>query len=351
MADTDVLLPTLLQRVRREKEKAIYCSLFFYLREKTSMLSLTAILLGLLLIVIITYLWHIQKSYDFFLRLNIPGPPPKVFFGNFLEIFRSNGLSFAINKWTDKYGHIFGYFEGHTPVLVVSDPDILEDIFIKSFSKFHSRREIPIFDPNAKEAGLSRVIGPRWKRQRFILNPTFSSAKLKQMLPLIHRSIEVLMTKMPDQCDKDEAFDIYAYYKRFTMDTIWSCGFGLDTDMQNNINDPFLINSQKVFTPNKIRGIVFSLIFSISELKYVLRRAFRFLGILQYTIRRYIPLARSIIDENPMAWIMKQANHIVEKRRQAGQSGRTDLLQLMLASLSDQDFVEVRFSPLIFQHG
>ena len=308
----------------------------------TKMAFLTGTLVGLLFIVIITYLWHIRRSYEFFLRLNSPGPSSTLFLGNFIEIFQSNGLSFAIKKWTTKYGQIFGYFESYRPVLVVSDPDVLEDILIKSFYKFPSRREIPILDPHAKEAGLSRIIGPRWKRQQSILNLTFSSAKLKQMLPLIHRSIEALMTKMTDQSNSGESFDIYAYYKRFTMDTIWSCGFRLDTDMQNNINDPFLLNSQKIFTPNKIRRILLNLIFSIKELKHVFRSAFQFLGIIQYTIRRYIPQLKWLIAESPIIWIMKQSKQLIEKRQQIGQTGRTDLLQLMFASLSDEDFIQVR---------
>src|SRR4051794_29799224 len=101
------------------------------------MFLFTGTLIALLLIVIVAYLWQIRKVYDFFVRLNIPGPPPILFFGNFLEIAKARGISFAITQWTKKYGHIFGYFEGHTPVLVVSDPDILQEVFIKSFSNFH----------------------------------------------------------------------------------------------------------------------------------------------------------------------------------------------------------------------
>ena len=96
-------------------------------------------------------------------------------------------MSLSINKWTEKYGRIFGYFEGHTPILVVSDPDVLQDVFIKSFSNFHSRRAFPLENRHAKNLHLLCATGLRWKRQRFVINPTFSSAKLKQMTPLMHR--------------------------------------------------------------------------------------------------------------------------------------------------------------------
>jgi cytochrome P450 len=305
---------------------------------------LTGILIALLFIVVVVYLWHIRKVYDFFLRLNIPGPPPTFFFGNFLEIRKTRGASIAIKQWSDKYGHIFGYFEGRTPILVVSDPDVLQDVFVKSFSKFHSRRVSPIVDQQSKEVSLFNAIGLRWKRQRFVLNPTFSSVKLKQMSPLIHRSIDMLMSKMNDRYDRGEPFDIYTYFKRFTMDTIWSCGFGLDTDMQNNVNNPYLLNSQQIFSENTFRQVAIDLLTLLSELRKVLAVLFRSLNFTRYWLRRYIPVTKRFFKESPGTWIMKQANDMIEKRKQVGHTGRTDLLQLMLDSVSDEDFIQVRFS-------
>ena len=33
----------------------------------------------------------------------------------------------------------------------------------------------------------------------------------------------------------------------FTMDTIWNCAFGLDTDLQNNPDNKYFKNSENVF--------------------------------------------------------------------------------------------------------
>ena len=304
---------------------------------------LTGLLVGVFFILILVYLWRIQKAYDFFVRIGIPGPPPKLFFGNLWEIIKFKRPSLTIKKWTDKYGHIFGYFEGHTPVLVISDPDVLQDVFTKSFSKFHSRRDSPFADRNGKNVSLFNAIALRWKRQRFVLNPTFSSVKLKQMSPLIHRSVEILMNKMAEQYRQGNDFDIYAYFKRFTMDTIWSCGFGLDTDVQNNVNDPYLRNSQQIFVRTSFRRVIFLLALLLTELRTVWRILFQTLSIIQYSLRRYVPVTKRIIAESPAIWIMKQANEMIEKRRQIGHTQRTDLLQLMLDSMSDEDFIQVRF--------
>lgn len=161
----------------------------------TKMSFFTGALVALLIVAVVAYLRHIRKAYDFFTRLGIPGPPPTLFFGNFLKIIRTRVPSIALQEWTSKYGPVFCYFEGHTPILVISEPDVLQDVFVKSFSKFHSRRESLVNDQKAKDCNLFDAVGLRWKRQRFVINPAFSSVKLKQMLPLISRSVEILMRK------------------------------------------------------------------------------------------------------------------------------------------------------------
>ncbi|CAF4663757.1 unnamed protein product [Rotaria sp. Silwood1] len=182
--------------------------------------------------------------------------------------------------------------------------------------------------------------GLRWKRQRFVINPTFSSAKLKQMTPLIHRSVLTFMEKISEESNKGQPFDIYAYYKRFTMDTIWSCAFGIDTDMQNNINNPYLIYSQQIFGEKvNVRLIVLIALF-ISELNKFWRAIYISIGSISYWCRHYIPITKRFINENPPTWIMKQAYKMMEKHLEAGQANRTDLLQLMLESASDEEIIQ-----------
>ncbi|CAF1203675.1 unnamed protein product [Rotaria sp. Silwood1] len=304
------------------------------------MLLITSILLAVLFFVIIAYLFYIQQAYEFFKNLNIPGPPPILFFGNFLEVIKTRRLSLTIKNWTEKYGRIFGYFEGHTPILVISDPDILQDVFIKSFSNFHSRRTFPLQDPKSKDVHLFSATSLRWKRHRFIINPIFSSAKLKQMTPLIHRSVLTFMKKMSEESNKGQPFDIYAYYKRFTMDTIWSCGFGLDTNMQNNINDPYLIYSQQMFGENRNIRLIMLLNMFITELNQLWRAIYIHGGNIRYWLRYYIPITKKFIQENPSTWILQEARQFINTREKFGSMNRVDLLQLMLESVSDEDSIQ-----------
>ncbi|CAF5169212.1 unnamed protein product, partial [Rotaria sp. Silwood1] len=91
----------------------------------------------------------------------------------------------------------------------------------------------------------------------------------------------------------NQPFGIYAYFKRFTMDTIWSYGFGLDTVIGFDI---------------------------------------------------FFHLQQKFIDEEPSKWIVKQAYQLIDKHEKVGQTNRTDLMQLMLGSASKDDVIQVRYS-------
>lgn len=307
----------------------------------SAMLLLLSICIVVFLVIITTYLWRIRSAYEFFRRLNIPTPPPIFFFGNYLDIIRSRRLTYTIYQWSKIYGRIFGYFEGHTPILVVSDPDVVQEIFVKSFSNFHSRRLFPLVGQNKKSMNIFFASGLRWKRQRAVINPTFSSAKLKQMTPLVHRSLHQLFEKFSLACSIDQPFDISDHFKRFTMDTIWSCGFGLDTNVQKEIDDPYFTYSQKTLSDNATTHPMMLLALFVSELNTVWRNIYFPFAYLRNWCRDYIPVTRLFLDENPPIWIIKQGYRMIEEKLRLRNNNRIDLLQLMLDSLSNEEYIQV----------
>ena len=45
-----------------------------------------------------------------------------------------------MDEYTEKYGHVWGYMEGIKPTIVLSDVEMMKEIYIKEFSKFHSSK-------------------------------------------------------------------------------------------------------------------------------------------------------------------------------------------------------------------
>jgi len=181
------------------------------------MLPLSIILL-LICIGLMTYYFSlVRQRYQYFSRLGIPTPPYRFFFGHFKTLWSSESFSRQLQSWTKEYGKIYGIYEGTAPTFVVSDPDFLQEIFVKQSTIFPSRKD---FFAGAKIQNVFTSSGAKWRRHRHVLNPTFSAAKLKLMSPLINGCITNAMEKITDHVTSDNEFNIYTYYKRMTMDVI-----------------------------------------------------------------------------------------------------------------------------------
>jgi cytochrome P450 family 13 len=183
---------------------------------------LTAILLTTVACFVAAYLWIIKSRYDHFERRGIPGPLPSFFFGHYKTLWSTNAYSKQLQAWTRQFGSIYGLFEGTRPVYVVSDVEFLQQVYIRQFSSFDSRR-VPflIRIKNGNRVPLFGAEGSRWRRQRHVINPTFSAAKLKLMFPLANGCIEAMITKLSEMCEeKNKEINIYELFKRMAMDVI-----------------------------------------------------------------------------------------------------------------------------------
>ena len=181
---------------------------------------LTITLFACCICLIIAYVHSIRQSYDYFKNRAISGPASRFFFGHYQDLWLAKSVSRQFQIWTTQYGPIYGLFAGRKPMYVVSDVDFLQEVYIKQFSSFHSR-SLPVLlrlHTNNK-IHLFSAMGARWRRQRHVLNPTFSSAKLKHMLPLINICIDAMLKKISEHKQETD-LNIYTLYKCLTMDVI-----------------------------------------------------------------------------------------------------------------------------------
>ncbi len=182
---------------------------------------LNIILLTTTICLIIGYMWTLKSRYDYFKRRGLPGPPPILFFGHYRTLWSLPDLSEQFRRWTQQYGSIYGLFEGKRPMYVVSDVDFLHEVFVKQFASFNAR-SVPFLMKKVKghQVHMFGASGPTWRRQRHIINPTFSTAKLRLMSSLVNQCIQSLMDKLKNMEEKEEQFNIYEMYRRLTMDVI-----------------------------------------------------------------------------------------------------------------------------------
>jgi len=163
------------------------------------------------------YLYLLQERYRYFTKRGIPTPPFHWLFGHLETLWNTTIFHRQLESWTKEYGKVYEIYQGISPTFVVSEPDFLQEVFIKQFSVFPGRREVltGTFAHNIFSSS-----GAPWRRHRHIINPTFSAAKLKLISPLINECIDNAIEKLADHANKGDEFNIYLYYKRLTMDVI-----------------------------------------------------------------------------------------------------------------------------------
>ncbi|CAF0791603.1 unnamed protein product [Rotaria sordida] len=300
---------------------------------------LTIALITIVVYLITVCLWTINNRYNYFKRLNIPGPPYHFFFGHYKILWSTKSFSKQIQEWTRQYGSVYGLFMGRRPMYVVSDVDFLQEIYIKQFSSFHSR-EIPrIFRIETDgKIHLFRATGERWRRQRHVINPTFSSAKLKLMSSLVNECIEAMLNKISQITDGEQKeINIYELYKRLTMDVICRCAFGIDTDMQNDINNPYLQKTAAVFKTDIEQLLLFRMANLIPFLARPLHDIVFGLNDVRRILVKLIPALKNYVEQIPALWLMNRVQDVVDLRIQSSSNSvkRMDLLQLMMEATRD----------------
>jgi hypothetical protein len=112
------------------------------------------------------------------------------------------------------------------------------------------------------------------------------------------------------------------------------CAFGIDTDMQNDINNPYLQKSAEFF---KIDADDL-LIFRLGNLLSFLARPLNYIVFSLKDVRAFliklIPSLGRYLREIPAVWIMNRLQEVLDVRTQSTSNlkKRVDLLQLMIDS-------------------
>ncbi|KAH9513224.1 hypothetical protein Btru_034410 [Bulinus truncatus] len=250
--------------------------------------------------------------------MGIPGPEPNFLFGNLLE-FRKVPLYKKHQEWKDKYGATYGYYEGPTPVLVTSDVNILEEVFVKQFNNFHARKLWPVqVDPdNDEDVHMFFARGRRWKRLRGVVNPAFSASKIRKMTPTVNECINHLLDVMRDTANKTshKTVELVDIFRRLTLDTILRCEVGVDQNSLKNPDDLFLKHCKGVIDDTTRMPWLYLLGFLFPNLHCVWITIYKFLHNIQF---------------NPVFWLEDRMREIVDMRRTCRYETRSDLMQQMI---------------------
>jgi cytochrome P450 family 6 len=194
-------------------------------------------------------------KFTYWKRLGVPYIQPNFPFGNIQgfkkKMHSSQQFVNYYNEFKEKSRFGFGgiYFFMN-PIVVPTSLEFLKSIFVKDFQHFHDRtfyyneRDDPI------SAHLTAIDGLKWKILREKLSPTFTSGKIKGMLPSVVTIGQNMNEILNEMIEKDSNIKIKRLLIRFTTDIIGCCAFGIDC---NSLKNPEAEIYQMVLKMGRVR--------------------------------------------------------------------------------------------------
>ena len=210
-------------------------------------------ILILIFILWLAYNHYFKPYYVLKRRIRLPGPSPKLFWGNYSEIEKLGYLK-STEKWMAQYRPTFITYLGIKPVMVTEDLEVIQSVLVKNFDSFMNNHLTPIKLKKIHESMIVNLCDEEWRRVRRIMSPTFSSKKLRMMSPLIQESSERLKNKMAGVSDTNSTVDVWKWFGMFTMEVTLATAFGRDISLESNEKNDLFKVADSVLNAGRTSG-------------------------------------------------------------------------------------------------
>jgi cytochrome P450 len=156
----------------------------------------------------------------------IAGPKGRWLTGN-LRDFSRQRLDFLTEN-ARKYGDIFAIRFAHRRLLVVSHPDLVEEVLVTRNRQFIKHFALRMAKPMLGE-GLLTSEGDFWRRQRRLSQPAFHREKVAAHATVMVEYAERMLATWAD----GQRRDIQADMMRLTLEIVARCLFGADVSSES----------------------------------------------------------------------------------------------------------------------
>jgi cytochrome P450/nitrite reductase/ring-hydroxylating ferredoxin subunit len=166
----------------------------------------------------------------------LPGPKPRPLFGNAHQIDLSKA-HLVFEGWAKQYGPTFRFWRGRTPIVVTSDPVMINKI---QRARPETFRRSARTDATLSELGIKGVFnaeGGAWRSQRNLAVAALAQRNLKQLYPHLETVAHRLKRRWDRAAATGEALDVVDEMKRFTVDVTMLIAFGHDANTVEASND------------------------------------------------------------------------------------------------------------------
>lgn len=283
----------------------------------TAML-VTAVLLALSLCVgtlLFTICRWRRDHFNYFKTLGIPGPESNLIWGNLWEYHSMESYK-VIGKWIERYGSVFGFFNGDAPFVVLNDLDFIEYVYVRNFQNFVDRGFVMMTDQMHPVLGksISFVGGREWKDIRSTVAFSMSAAKLKMMMPHLEENADIFIKSLEEYADTDREVHMLPEFEQLSMDYTARGAFGIDEHFQGQPDHPLFNTARAVF-----RGVMKGPLHMIARSTTMFKR----------WMKPFYWLT-TIIGEFTFETFGKETAKIIEMRKKDPSLRKPDILQSLI---------------------
>ncbi|XP_014476505.1 PREDICTED: cytochrome P450 9e2-like [Dinoponera quadriceps] len=255
--------------------------------------------------------YYLFKRFNFFKRHGVLHIPPIPVLGTMTPVvFRQISIG---EFWQRLYNFrtdakYYGFYAMTMPIFLVRDPELLKDILVKDFEKFHDRRPFGDVNDPLMNKNLFSLQGSKWQGIRTLISPAFTGHKMKfmysQILECAVNSARFASSSAADQ----KELDTRDMFSRYTNDVIATCVFGIKTDTIKNPKNEFYVHGRNgtKFLETFIALLAFLRTFSLARI-----------------------LNLRMVDEKVTKFFLDTVKRVIEKR-DAEKIIRPDMLQLLM---------------------
>ena len=123
-------------------------------------------------------------------------------------------------------------------------------------------------------------------------------------------------------------------YESLTMDFIWRCCFGIDTDMQNNPTNPYLRRSRQVFARESNTYLSTLLGIFLPEFQSCWLTMHRGINVMKINLRQVLPFEEKFFADDPNEWLKENVQTFINLA-QENPGKNINLLHVMLEAMGN----------------
>ncbi|KAH8311414.1 hypothetical protein KR044_006166 [Drosophila immigrans] len=200
----------------------------------------TNLLYAYIVILWMYFLWRRRSLYRVMFQL--PGPIGYPILGSLHKLWNNEGVN-TLGNLMHKYGSSYLFWMGPTPMYIVRDPDLIQEL-LNSPNAINKSRLVYGVIQQLLGSGILTLDNPVWSKHRKVLNAAFGHNVLLNFMPIFNEESSSLVQEFDIFVDKGEK-ELLSRFQNFSLRTATQTTMGTEVKRENLYQSDILVKKYK----------------------------------------------------------------------------------------------------------